>query len=1132
MGGLYRRGPDPIQVGATTPFGQCEQGEIGNLRWGADWRTIGGLLLLYFLAGKSGLLFASIQANTSAVWPPAGIALAACLLLGYSVWPAIFVGAFLVNLTTAGSLATSAGIAVGNTLEALLGAWLVNRFANGREVFNRARDVFKFMALAALISTMVSATIGVTSLSLGGYAPLSQYGRLWLTWWLGDAGGDLMVGSLVILWFTNPRLGWTRAQLFEAGLLLISLALTGGAVFGGWLPPEVQRQPIDFLCIPVLIWAAFRFGPRDTASASFVLSAIAIVGTLHGFGPFAGDTPNTALLLLQAFLGVTGLTAIAVAAGGAQRRSADEARAGLAAIVDSSDDSIIGTLLDGRITSWNASAERIFGYHRSEALGQPISIIIPPDRLDEVAQVSDRVLGGEAVKLFDTVRMRKEGRPIHISLTVSPVKDARGRVIGTSRIARDMSEQKRVMEALRASEEEFHQMAETVPDILFTARPDGSTDYTSQRFYDYTGMPKGAAEGFGWTSALHPDDAQRARERWLQSVHTGEPYEIEYRFRAADGTYRWFVGRSRPIPDSEGRIVKWFGACTDIEELKRAQQERERLLHAEQIAHAQAAAALSKLRRLQSVTDSALPESTLNEMLHELLERLRSALQGDTATVLLLESDGGPLRPVASVGLEKEVEANIPIPLGRGAAGTIAVSDGGLIINDLSTIEVISPILHQRIRSLVGAPLKIEGRVTGVIHVGSVTPRDFTEEHLDLIRLVAHRAALAIERTRLHQDERVAREAAEQANRAKDEFLAMLGHELRNPLGVLSSSMHLLDHCDAGAQPALRAREIMARQLNHLVRMVDDLLDVARVTTGKIELRRQATNIAESMKMCVNALEEQLSRYQVKVEAEPVWVEGDPTRLEQISTNLLSNAIKYTPPGGSIRISVTPEGNDAVMRVEDAGVGISPELLPRIFDAFVQDQHGLDRSRGGLGIGLTLVRRLVEMHAGTVQAASPGAGQGSVFTVRLPRIPPPAPSTGPAGQSLNGSIRRRVLIVEDNADARESLRAVLELSGHEVHEAEDGPGGVAKALAVQPDLALIDIGLPSLNGYEVARQIRSAPAGRGIVLVALTGYSQPRDRQQAQEAGFDAHLVKPVDFARLNELIATAGPAQNAAVSK
>jgi len=1103
----------------TLAFDPLEKVEKPHPPRSLSWSATVGLLLFYFLAGKAGLLFASIQPNTSAFWPPAGIALAALLLFGYRIWPAIFFGAFLVNLTTAGSVATSLGIAVGNTLEALTGAYLVNRFANGPQPFNRAMDAFKFIALGAVASTIVSATIGVTTLSLAGYADWSQYGRIWFTWWLGDAAGNLVFAPLLLLWDINPRLDLDRAQFFEAVTLFVSLTLVAWTVFGGALPAHIQRAPIDFLCIPFLIWVAFRFGPRETTAANLLLSVVAIAGTHQGFGPFSVDGAASSLLLLQSFVSVMCFSLV-IAAGVTQRRSADEARAGLAAIVDSSDDAIIGKTLEGRITSWNTGAERLFGYQAAEAVGQSINIIVPKDRQDEEAAMFERLFRGRAVKLVETVRLRKDGQQVDVSLSVSPIKDASARVIGASAIARDISPHKRMTQALRTSEEKFHQMAETVPDILFTNTPDGRTDFTNQRFYDYTGMPKRSAEGLGWLAALHPEDAKRAEELLPRLVGNGQPFSLEYRLRAADGSYRWFMTRTRPIRDSNGQITKWFGSSTDIEEHKRAQEEREQLLRAEQITRAKAEATASKLSRLQTVTDSALPELTLHQMLNELLARLRAALAADTATVLLLEPGSRELVPAASVGFEEEVRAGVRIPFGKGVVGRIAASDGGVIYNDLTRVEGVSPLILARMKSLVGAPLKIEGSIIGVIHVGSLAPRNFTEEHLDLIRLVADRAALAIERTRLHENERAARAAAEDANRAKDEFLAMLGHELRNPLGAIMSSMEVLHLSNPDAQPAVRARQIMNRQLRHLVRLVNDLLDVARVTSGKIELHRQSVDIAENVKSCINALGDRLSPYDVKLDVEPVWVDGDPTRLEQIATNLLRNAVEYTPAGGSIQVSVKPEGGEAMLRVADNGVGISADLLPQIFDLFVQDKRGLDRKRGGLGIGLTLTKRLVELHSGSVQVESPGPGSGSTFTIRLPRVAAPPSKPEPVHPSVKANVRRRVLIVEDNADARESLRTILELSGHEIYEAGDGPRGIEQALSLRPDMALIDIGLPSLDGYEVARQIRSAPIGRDIFLVALTGYGQPRDRRQAQEAGFDAHLVKPVDLERLSEIIA------------
>lgn len=283
-------------------------------RRSADLAVLLGLLTVYFLAGKLGLMLAFVHASATAVWPPTGIALAGLLVLGYRVWPAIFLGAFLVNITTGGSVATSIGAATGNTLEGLMGTYLVNRFANGRNAFDHPQSVFKFTLLAAVASPAVSAAIGVTSLALGGFASWANYGAIWLTWWLGDATGALIVAPALVLWMTKHDLRWSRAQVFEAALFLVVLVLVGQVVFAGLIPTGVRNYPLSFLCVPAVIWAAFRLGPCVTATATCLLSGIAIWGTLHGLGPFVRDTQNESLIFLQAFLGVIGVVAMAVAA--------------------------------------------------------------------------------------------------------------------------------------------------------------------------------------------------------------------------------------------------------------------------------------------------------------------------------------------------------------------------------------------------------------------------------------------------------------------------------------------------------------------------------------------------------------------------------------------------------------------------------------------------------------------------------------------------------------------------------------------------------------------------------------------------------------------------------------------------
>ncbi len=383
--------------------------------------------------------------------------------------------------------------------------------------------------------------------------------------------------------------------------------------------------------------------------------------------------------------------------------------------------------------------------------------------------------------------------------------------------------------------------------------------------------------------------------------------------------------------------------------------------------------------------------------------------------------------------------------------------------------------------------------------------------------LSAARAALRARRRQYDAREELVRQ--QQAVRQRDQFLAMLGHELRNPLGVILLAAEMLE---MGAQ-ADRQSEIIRRQGRHLARLVDDLLDVSRVTTGKVILQRQPVDVVAVVARCVQsarpALDAQRLRLSFDEGRAPLLVDGDPVRLEQVFVNLVTNAIKYTPPGGAVAVRVEREGEAAVVRVRDTGVGIAREMLPRIFDLFTQVAGTLDRSQGGLGIGLTLVRSLVELHSGTVEAHSEGAGRGSEFVVRLPLAVASRDAPTTTADEAGAGPGRRVLLIEDNPDTRELLTLLLEARGHEVHAAADGPQGVERALALSPDALIIDIGLPGLDGYGVARRLRAHFGGR-VLLVALTGYGQPEDERRALDAGFDAHCTKPVDPARLDRLLA------------
>ena len=367
------------------------------------------------------------------------------------------------------------------------------------------------------------------------------------------------------------------------------------------------------------------------------------------------------------------------------------------------------------------------------------------------------------------------------------------------------------------------------------------------------------------------------------------------------------------------------------------------------------------------------------------------------------------------------------------------------------------------------------------------------------------------------------RRAAERKSHAKDEFLAMLGHELRNPLSAITSASSLIGLPGAAPDTVARARAIIQRQSQHLSRIVDDLLDLSRAMSGKILLARQATDLSTLVASCLETFRAtgRTAGYRIAVDLAPGWVDGDPTRLEQIVSNLLDNALKYTPSGGAIDIALARAGDDVVLSVRDSGVGIPPELLPQVFDVFVQGAISIDRSQGGLGIGLSLVRRLVELHGGSVAADSPGAGLGSSFTIRLPyaKLAEPAERSAPALAPLEAG-KPSVLLIEDNEDGREMMATMLAAFGYPVFQAADGLQGVSQAHACRPDAALVDIGLPGIDGYEVARRLRADAATRAIRLIAVTGYGLPDDQRRVMEAGFDQHLVKPVQIERLLEALA------------
>jgi len=522
-------------------------------------------------------------------------------------------------------------------------------------------------------------------------------------------------------------------------------------------------------------------------------------------------------------------------------------------------------------------------------------------------------------------------------------------------------------------------------------------------------------------------------------------------------------------------------------------------------------------RAMAEVAHALNASPDLDAVLRTVVTAVPGLVQADSARIALVDETGARLVVRYSTQASTTMPAHFAIERGHGIGGKAWARGHPLRSDDIATDPRFAeddqlPIARaDGIVACMAVPITSDDTVVGVIYANNLTPRPFTAGDEAALMTLADHAAVAVQKARLLAGEHAARAEAEAASRGKDELLAMLGHELRNPLAAIATAAHILDAGGATEESRRRAREIIARQNAHLARLVDDLLDVARVTSGKIVLERQPLELAEAVRRSLGTLAAggRTQRHRIVLDLAPVWADVDETRLEQVVSNLVGNAIRFTPADGTIDVTLRAVDGTAVLQVRDCGVGIAPEVLPRVFDVFVQGARRPDGGPGGLGLGLTLVRRIVELHGGSVMAASEGPGRGSTFTVRLPALAGPPALRGQPTPGRVERQHRRVVVVEDNPDAREMLRFALQLAGHEIHEAHDGPSGLAAIQRVQPDVALVDIGLPHFDGYELARKTR-ASVGVAVRLVALTGYGQPDDRRQALQAGFDAHLVKPV----------------------
>ena len=737
----------------------------------------------------------------------------------------------------------------------------------------------------------------------------------------------------------------------------------------------------------------------------------------------------------------------------------------------------------GRIVSWNPGAERLFGYPEPEILGQHLETLFTPE--DRAGGVPEREIATAIAKgraSDERWHQCKDGGRFFASGVVTPIFDEDNRLRGFTKIARDITERKQAEEAVREAAVRLKAIVETAVDGIITIDEQGiveSMNSAAERIFGYTNN-----EIVGQDIAILMSEPERNEHshHLEEYLRTGRQKILgtirEVRGRRKDGS---LFPMELAVSETRLGVRRIFtGIVRDITEFKKAIEERLRLLN--------------ELEGERALLNSLLDNAPVGFGFfdHELrFLRVNPALA---------EMSGVPI-------------------------------EGHLGRTLLDVLPNISPEVADSFKQVLQSGQSIVNReFTGETRRGSGQQRywlcNFYPVKLPDGTLLGAGAVV----TDIDDRKRM-EEALKDADERKDQFLAMLAHELRNPLAPISNAVQIMQLEGPNGRNFRWSTEVIEDQIKHMTRMVDDLLDVSRITRGKVDLKKETIALAEVVELAVEAsrplIEDYHHQLTIALPPEPVLVEVDPARLAQVLSNLLNNAAKYTDEGGQISLTADRLGEDIIIRVRDTGIGIAPDLLPRIFDLFTQADRTLSRSRGGLGIGLTLVRSLIELHDGRVTAQSKGLGQGSEFVVRLPMA---AGSGAGSHQSSDADPpsnaqlpRRRILVVDDKRSIAQSLEVLLRNLGQEVYTAYDGLAALEMARQHRPDFVLLDIGLPIMDGYEVARRCREEPSLQGVTLVAMTGYGQDSDRQRSQEAGFDAHLVKPVSLQDLMRLLTQPG---------
>jgi PAS domain S-box-containing protein len=817
----------------------------------------------------------------------------------------------------------------------------------------------------------------------------------------------------------------------------------------------------------------------------------------------------------------------------------------LSALIESAEDAIVSKTLDGIITSWNAGAQRIFGYTPDEVIGKSVTILIPEGHLDEEPAILARLRAGERIEHYETVRVRKDGRLIDISLTVSPIKGPNGKIVGASKIARDITEQRQARRALDEASQRLKLAlaASRLGDWAWDAKTDVVTmSETAARIF---GIPPGPH--MTWTQLrelLHEEDREGTKLAVEEALAKHEDYDVEYRVNRADDSQVWVSARARGVYGDGGEIVGMLGFVQDIS-TRKANEEMLR----------EQAEALRTLNEVGQIISAELDlHNTVQAVTNAATELIRARF--GCFFYNILNEDGTSYMLYTLAGMPRETFEQFPMPRATELFGPTFRSEGVVRIGNVKLDPRYGknspfyriPKGQLPIVSYLAVPVvSRSGEVLGGLFFGHPEANFFTERDETLVFSLASQAAIAMDNARLYEAAKRAREEAEKAaadnerlyrqaeesSRLKEEFLATISHELRTPLSAILGWARMLRLGQLSKENEIKALETIERNARAQAQLVDDLLDVSRIITGKLRMDVRPADPNSFIDAAVEAVrpaaEAKGVRVQKVIDTSAVSVPGDPVRLQQVVWNLLSNAIKFTPRGGHVQIHSERVNSHLEIVVSDTGQGIAPDFLPHVFDRFRQADQKTSRQHGGMGLGLAIVRHLVELHGGSVSATSEGEGRGATFIVMLPITPlyqvdPSGSRVHPAARDLlppdNVADRLdglRILVVDDEADTRELLRQGLEYCGAKVKCVGSAAEALDALVTFVPDILISDIGMPGVDGYDLIRQIRGLPANKDkkIPAIALTAYTRVEDRLQSLRAGYDMHVPKPVELAEL-----------------